>query len=422
MLLKYAWRNIWRNRRRTWVTLSSIVFGLSLMLVSLGLGDGAHQQVVNNGIGFGNGHLTIMPKGYFVAPSNNLMIEDSQDILKRLTEVNYPAPSSWGFLSFAGAQDVRWNPRIVLQAVASSATNSMGLMVVGLDLVAERPFHPLLRVTTLPDGWDRGLIVGYKVADRLGVKQGNKVVLMFQDPRGELASHLFRIIGTYTTGSDDIDSGFGFVSLPTLQRVLGVQDGTVTLLAGFFPSDWDNVARRDAVRAHLTDVPDVKVYGWHETLPELIDYVRLDDASAYFFYGILLIVIAFGILNTSLMSVLERHQEFGTLLAVGWKPRTLVALVLWESLWLAVVGSVFGLLLGLGGHAWFMTHGLDLRGIYAEGISIGGGMLDPILYSRLSMARIFWGYAVVVGIAVLAGVYPAWKAGRTDPIEAIREL
>ncbi len=163
------------------------------------------------------------------------------------------------------------------------------------------------------------------------------------------------------------------------------------------------------------------VYPWQLLQPELRDYVVIDDAFGYLAYAIILIIVSIGVLNTVLMSVMERKREIGILMAVGMRPRSVLRMVLAETVFITIAGIILGLLIGLGVNWYFSVHGLDLRALYDSEFTVSGTVIDPILYSDLRPHRILQICAVVFMLTVSMGLYPAVKASRTEPVEAMEK-
>ena len=175
------------------------------------------------------------------------------------------------------------------------------------------------------------------------------------------------------------------------------------------------------LRERLAETP-AEVLTWRESMAELAQLVWLDDAFGYVMYGIVLVMVGLGLLNTILMGVLERRYEFGVCAALGLHPGQLAGMIICESLALAIISIALGLALGLGVHHYFAISGLDLRWFTETSLSTAGTVFDPILYSHLSLRRVAWSVGIVFMMAAVMSLYPALKAARTELPNALRVL
>ena len=413
-LLMLAWRNLWRNRRRTIITLSTIALGFAMAVISIGLGDGAHNNMIRNGIRMGEGHLTIQPSGYQESPANYLFLENGIALMDRVSALP----------DFEG----RVLPRIDLQLLVASANNSLGAGFKGIDPTLD-PLGQMLGKGLLSGQWlkagdQRGILIGRIMADRLKAKVGTRLVLMSGTRAGDVESRLARVRGIFSSGVDELD---GFLALGDLSLARGFLEaegavpdgGAVTRLALFLTKGDSPVLWRDRIIS-LPLPPEVVALDWQQMMPQLVNFILLDDAGNYIWLSFVLIMVASGILNTILMSVLERTREFGLLRALGLRPALLLRLVLMETVLLAVLALLIGW--GLAGllHWYFATQGLDLSGLYPDGQQVMGVVLDPVMKSELSPNRIATLTGVVLGTTLLAGVYPAIRAARITPVAALR--
>ncbi|MDX1398649.1 MAG: ABC transporter permease, partial [Oceanospirillum sp.] len=329
LLLRLAWRNLWRHRKRTLITLTSIAIGFALAVISIGIGDGSHNSMIRNAITLGNGHLAIQPERYLEAPSNNLMIPDSQKLMDRLDKP----------LAELNRQGVQVNaiPRISLQLLASTANNSVG---VGLEAVSGQIVDPrseqlkkgLIKGQWLADEQTNGIVVGQALANKLKVRLGSKVVLMAGTQGGDTTAQLGRVRGIFQTGMDELDSylilaplELGRLFLQAEITATGTEIETenaqpLTRIALFVaPADGADLAQQQingALSAELK-AQNLALLDWQTLMPDLVQFVALDDAGNYVFLLLILIMVLFGIINTVLMSVLERTREFGLLRALG---------------------------------------------------------------------------------------------------------
>lgn len=406
ILMKLAWRNLWRNVRRTLITMAAIGLGLALAMVSIGLGDGGHEQMIESGVRMGAGHITVQPRGYQKNPSNEKTITNETPVLRALKDIPQVREVSL---------------RIVGRGLISSAANSSGIAFRGVDPTQEGDKSLLAPHVISGDylsvGDARGILIGEKLAQKLRVSVGKRVVLMGQDASKEVSSSLFRVKGIYKTGVSDLDRYFCVISLEGARHFLGLEQG-VTQVAIYLGSQFEVEKVLSLLRSRLGFLP-IEVLPWQEVMPDLLRFVQLDDAGNYLFLGIILVIVALGILNTILMSVLERTREFGMMLALGLSPCFLFFTIMFETTILALMSMVFGGGLGFGGHHYFATVGLNLTGLTAERLTLAGTIISPILYSHLRPMRVVGLLIIVFLVTLVTGLYPAVKASRLSPVKAI---
>lgn len=409
-----AWRNLWRNRRRTLITVSTIAFGFALAVVSIGLGDGGHNAMIRNAIRMGDGHLTVQPRGYLEAPANHRFLHAGGEILAQVRDAGVPG---------------RVAPRVALQLLASSATNAIGVALQGIQ-PGQDPLHEVLGDNLVAGAWlepgdHRGLLIGEALSRKLDAEVGNKVVLMAGGRDGQTISQLGRVRGVFRTGVDELDGYVVLSDLALARQFLYAEGGTaeaapLTRIAVFL-DDPEQLPAAKRNLAKAVTAAEAVVLDWQEMMPQLVSFIVVDDVGNYIWLVFILVMVAFGILNTILMSVLERTREFGLLRALGVSPNQLLVLVLLETILLACVALVVGWAIALGGHAYFAIEGLDLSAIGEDLLTTSGGMMDPILRTELSGGRVTALTLIVFATTLLAGIYPAIRAARVSPVAALHQ-
>jgi putative ABC transport system permease protein len=426
LLVKISWRNLWRNPRGTLLTALALGLGLALLLISLGLLDGGHEQTIADGVRFGPGHVVVQAKGYQDSGSDELLLP--AQVVSNIE----------GFLQKATIKHfVRGvSPRLLATGLLSSSASSAGVRIVGVIPEEERqvsliPQRMVQGTYLTSDNKIAGVVVGDELARKLELKIGSKAVLMTQALRqpatangtgdaDEMQSTLLRVSGIFRTGLQAIDANMIYVPMSAAQALLGVTGDQVTQVTLLLVREGDSpmVARR--LRTQLAKDP-VEVLTWRESLPMLAHILGLDHAFNYIMNGVILSMVGLGILNTILMRVLERRYEFGVTKALGLRPRQLAVMVVGESLALTAISLALGLVVGLSVQHYFATAGLDLRWVFKAGLP-PALVFDPILYSRLSMDRIVWSVSIVFAMATIISFYPALKAARTDLPDALKVL
>ena len=413
VLFSLAWRNIWRHRRRTIITLSSIAIGFGLAVISIGIGDGSHNSMIRNAIKLGEGHITVQPRGYLEAPANYKYIANGKSVAAQIAD-----------LKIAGSVQ----PRISLQVLASTANNSVGAGLEGIA-VTDDPRALTLRPMLLKGEWIksgdvRGVVIGDGMARKLKVKLGSKVVVMAGKQGGDSQAQLGRVRGIFDSRMDELDD---FLILADLQFARTFLEGEGADLAqhpttrfAIFLDDEEQMAMWKQRLRGTIDQTKLVALDWQEMMPQLVQFIVIDDAGNYIFLLLILMLVVFGIVNTVLMSVLERTREFGLLRALGMSRYHLLLLVFCESLLLSLLAVVIGWLVGGSLHLWFSHHGIDFSSLMAEGTAIMGTFMDPVVFTELSGDRVFQLTAIIFIATLTSGIYPAIKAARVTPVEALR--
>ena len=416
LLVKIGWRNLWRNPRGTLLTALALGLGLTLLLISLGLLDGSHEQMVGNAVRFGTGHGVIQARGY--------QDSGSQELLLPARVVS----TTGEFLQTEALKPVvrGMSPRLLGSGLLSSAANASGVSMMGVIPKEERAVslipQRIIEGNYLNDDQQSGVVIGAELARNLAVKIGAKVVLMTQavPPSdtgatdaggGEMQSTLLRVSGIFRTGIQAVDAHVIQVPLPEAQALLGVTD-RVTQVAILLEREEDSLMVARSLRKQLTGVP-VEILPWRESMPTLAQMFLLDEAFNYVMNGVVLAMVGLGILNTILMRVLGRRYEFGLCSALGLRPMQLGVMIIGESLALTTISLALGLVLGLGAQHYFATAGLDLRWFFHSSLPTAL-VFDPIIYSRLSLTRIASSVGIVFLMATIISFYPALKAARTE--------
>lgn len=426
LLVKISWRNLWRNPRGTLLTALALGLGLALLLISLGLLDGGHEQAIADGVRFGPGHVVVQAKGYQDSGSDELLLP--AETVSKIEE----------FLQTGTIKQVvrGVSPRLLATGLLSTSASSAGVRIVGVIPKDDRavsliPQRMVEGTWLTNDNKLSGVVIGDELARKLELKIGSKTVLMTQALRpaatksatgagDEMQSTLLRVTGIFRTGLQAIDANMIYLPLSAAQALLGVSDGQVTQVTLLLVQEGDSPMVARALRKQLTGAP-VEVLTWRESLPMLAHILGLDHAFNYIMNGVILSMVGLGILNTILMRVLERRYEFGVSKALGLRPRQLAVMVVGESLALTAISLALGLAVGLSVQHYFATAGLDLRWVFKAGLP-PALVFDPILYSRLSVDRIVWSVSIVFAMATIISFYPAFKAARTELPDALKVL
>jgi len=410
-LNKLAWRNLWRRKRRTMITGFSVAFGVMLAVTFTGAGDYFYTRMIDAGASMGMGHVTIEAVDYHRAPS----------LKKRLHHVETLREKA---LQLPQVADVM--TRITGQAMFASASKSVGGMFIAVDPAQENSENNLFirsiiegSMLSAPEG--RNIIVGSKLAKKLHLRMGKKVVYTTTDVHGEIVSAIARVSGIFETGISEVDGAMAMLPIHSVQKVLGYQIDEATLLGIILKDQRFSKSMRDKLAA-MPLYSGVEVLSWQQSQPELAGMIAVDKSSNYISQLLIGLLVAAGILNTMLMSVLERTREFGVMMAVGMAPSALFRLIMLESFWLAVIGLIAGIIITIPWYIYMANIGIDLSGAYGDDFNFAGVLLDPVMKIRLFQESIF---AILFGLftlALAAGAYPAWRAGRIPPVESLKTI
>ncbi len=411
MIWKMAYRNIWKNKRRTLITLASISFGVLLSITFTGIGDSSYSKMINGAARLGSGHVSILPRGYLDAPSLGKTIHIQPTLMNRIRNRKHITACV---------------PRIVGQVMAATPKDSVGAMFIALDPSREssKTSHILdciKKGRIFSENSKTGVLIGVKMAARLKARIGSKVIYTATDKHGEIVSALSRVSGIFQTGANQSDAYMIILPLHRVAKLLGYEPGEYTELAIFVDDQHYSRWIRDSIRKMITS-PEMEVLTWRKTMSEFAGWVTLDSTMNYLFQVIIFLMVAAGILNTILMSVLERSREFGIMLAIGMSPGRLVRMIFAESVWLGLFGIIAGLVITFPVYYTMHTHGLDLSSWMTETTDIAGVIFDPVIYNELRLKSLIIILSGAFTVTVLAGIYPAWKAGRIPPVEAIKSI
>ena len=400
-LLRMAWRNIGRNPRRTAILLTTVSVGIMGTLLSMAVLWGMMTGMIETAIQTDLGHLQIHAEGYESDPEISLLLPDGgQSILRVLDE--HPSV-------------VAHAPRIRSEVLVSSPTTSLGLRLLGVDSLREPSVSSLKNWITegqFLSGQAREAVIGRRLADRLNVEVGDKMVLSAQDTQGDMTSQSVRIRGLFESSSADFDKGSIFINLDQAARMLATGSGISEIV--IVTRDRDEVT---ALQTHLlSSLERVEVQRWTDIQPFIAFLIESSGTAASSLYLVIFVAMAFGIANVMMMSIFDRIREIGVMLALGMSRARLLTLVILEGIMVTTLGTVIGL--GLAAAIVFsLSGGIDFS-LYAEGLNdMGAGArivprLNPIDFVQPILISIF--------TALIASIWPALRAIRLQPAEATR--
>lgn len=408
--VKMAWRNIWRNPRRSILTMTAIAFACLLLVFMLSFQFGSYDTMINSAVKIHTGHLQVQAEGY-------------QD--KRTMRLVVPDPGAIGSILEKTPGIDAYTYRANAFSLVSSEERTYGIVVIGIDPAREANVSTLKKVirqgSYLSEGDTNQALLGELLAKNLQVGLGDELVVIGQGRDGSVAATVVEVKGTYNSGQDEFDRSSIHIPLKHFQDVYAMRGGVHEVVAlgkslGAIPA-----IRKTVEDTIENDDPKnlLVVLDWIDLMPGLIEGIKLDLISGLILYCILILVVAFSILNTFLMAVFERTKEFGVMMAIGTTPRRLTKLLLLESITMTVIGIVVGIIAGCLVTWYFQVHGIAISGMSEVLRQFG---IPERMYPQLSFLSVTIGPTLVLFITSLTALYPALRVRRLRPVEALASV
>jgi ABC-type lipoprotein release transport system permease subunit len=404
MLMKISWRNIWRQKRRTFIVLASVIVGTAAVLVFDSVSMGFITQQLNNEINNQVAHIQINAKGY----------NDNKVIANRIKNPNEIESKLKG-TNFIKA----YSKRIITYGMLSSADNSGGTVMVGIEPNKEQ--HVTSIKSYITEGEYIGdnpneIVIGKAMAKKLNVGLDDKIVMMVAATDGSVQSELYRVKGIFKSPNSEFDKSHVFVPLKSAQNLLKMNDD-ITQFA-LIVNDLDNV---ELNKKELQKIIGKKyeVLSYRDIMPLLVFYIEISIQMMALMYVFIGIAILFSIINTMLMAVFERIQEFGVLMSIGMKRKDIFIMIIQESLFIGLLGTVIGFLVGYIIYLYLAVNGIDLSVFAASLESLGVG---SVIYPVIDINVIYRSLLIIPVTAVIGAIYPAIKAIRLQPTDAMRYI
>jgi putative ABC transport system permease protein len=410
MDLQLAWRNIWRNPRRTVLTGCAITFATVLLVFMLSFQFGSYETMINTSVKISTGHLQVQAEKYQEKKSIRFVIPDPRAIAAIVDQI--PEVAAYTFRGQAFA-------------LISSKDRTYGVVVTGIDPQKEATVSRIKKLVQAgnyltADDVNQAL-VGNLLAKNLRVSIGDELTLLGQGRDGSIGATVLQVKGIFRSGIDEFDRSAMQIPLSTFQDIFSME-GAVheVVIIGKSLSDVSRIkAQLKAALAVLNNGKALKILDWQELMPGLRQAIEMDLVSGLIFYGLLIIVVAFSILNTFLMAIFERTKEFGVMMAVGTTPRRLTKILLIESMSMTLIGIITGICIGIGITYYFQIHGIDFSG-GSELLSQFG--ISGRMYPKLSLLSVSIGPFMVLFFTLFAALYPALKVRRLRPVEAMTAI
>lgn len=404
--LSLAWRNVWRNPRRSILTLMAIGFAAMLLVFMLSFQFGAYEDMINASVRLATGHLQVQAPGFNDRPKIRKTIQNVPDVLAALSRTR-------GITAFS--------PRSQTFVLASAGSRTRGVLAMGVDPETEK------NVSTLPGQIRQGrylsadapntVIVGQYLARRLNIGIGRELTLLGNTKDGSIAATVVTVRGIFQSGIDAFDRSTLQMPLADFDRLFAMGGAVHAIVA-----TTDRLKHIGPIKTALRAEPalnNLAVLDWADLTPGLKQSIQLDLVSGIIMYIILIIVVAFSILNTFLMAVFERTREFGVMMAIGTPPGRLVRIMLMESLAMTGVGLIGGMVLGYLVTAYFSSAGIPMGGA-ADLLAQYG--ISGRLYPRLSALSLLTGPLIIGVVTFLTALFPALRIPRLKPVEAMKAV
>ncbi len=408
--LKMAWRNIWRNPRRTLLTIAAIAFASMILVFMLSFQLGCYETMINTSVKISTGHLQIQAKGYLKDKKMRLVIKNPDKVAKFLDTIKGIDTYTFRTNGFC---------------LVSSDKRTYGVVVTGIDPLKEAnasSIKSLVRKGSyLKEDDQYTALMGGLLSNNLKVDINDEITILGQGRDGSIAAAVLTIKGIFNSGIDEFDRNVIMMGLKGFQEIFSMGKsvheavitadslGDVSMIKQNIQNNFLTIKGDDSLA-----VPD-----WMEIMPGLLQGIQMDLVSGIIMYIILVIVVAFSIFNTFLMAILERTREFGVMMAIGTSPSRITKLVMFESICMTIVGILLGIIIGSLVTLYFQKYGIFIAG--TEDILKEYGIPER-LYPRLSLISAAAGPFVVFLITFVSSVFPALRIRKLNPVKAMANV
>ena len=404
---RLAWRNIWRQKRRTWLTALAMIFSNILLIFMISLQFGSYDMMINNTLTMFTGQLQVQRVGYLDNQKMRDVVDDigalASGIRKQFPAANIAA---------------RANAFVLV----SSDERSFGTQVVGVEPAYEPTVSTIAGLLSegryLEDKNAAEIVIGSVMARNLKVKIGDELTFVGSGKDGSFAAGVVIVVGIFDSGSQDLDRSLAEMPLAYFQTAFEMGDsGHMIVISQNELSAVTGMI--EPLEALIAKQDELVALGWETLVPGLKQAIQADMTSAWFMYAVLIVLVAFSVLNTQLMSVLERTREFGVIMALGIKPRRLALLVLLETFLMASLGLLIGVLLGALVSGYFASVGFAYPGMDEMAAKFN---MSPVMYPAVGPLSLFLGPSIVFVFCLFAAIYTALKLYGLRPVEAMRAV
>ncbi|MCB0655630.1 MAG: ABC transporter permease [Saprospiraceae bacterium] len=405
MLLSLAWRNIWRNKRRTLITAASVLFAVLFSSVMQSIQRGTWDHMVDNVVNYYYGYIQVQGKKFWDDRSIDEVI-DRQTLLEQVPD--------------RIKEDYPLVPRLESFALASGGNRTQGALMIGIDAAKEDQLTGLKGRISQGDYWEsspEGILVGEGLAQNFKIGVGDTLIFLSQGYHGVNAVGEYPVRGLIHFASPDLSKTMVYLHLTDAQQFYGTGDQVTSVVVGL--KDKDEVSTLvNTLRSDL-DTSQYAVKDWQQMMPELMQAKEMDTASANVILIILYIIISFGILGTILMMTKDRQYELGVLLSIGMRRMQLFGMMWMEVIMIGMLGVGLGFLISVPLVKYLSLHPFQMSGEYAQAYEKFGA--EPIIPPAFDWGIFSWQVLFVFIITSLLALYPFWVIRKMRPVEAMRQ-
>jgi len=411
LTLRLAWRNLRRNRRRTWITATTVALAVLLLQLEVSTIVGIERQSMDNLISYQTGHAKVFAAGYF-AERDELPLDraltDAARLVRRLEAIPGVAAAT---------------PRVVFAAQLSDGRDQVPCTGIGIDLEGGETgvFRIPEAVTagTFLTGEEPGLLLGSGLAELFGVRSGGWLTVVAKTRPGAYEALELRVVGLVGTGNPEIDRNSFFVQLATARRMLAMDGGATEIAVRFGPAAGE-AATLARMRSALAAEPGLEVLGWRDLEQDYLAMATAERINNGIFLGIFVVLGVVGVANTVMLAVFERTREIGMLMALGLRGAGVRRIFVAEGAMLGLLGAAIGTLLAVGLMIPYAAYGLNLTALYGD-VDLGYPVKDR-LYGAIDGTALGVVWLLTALLSALASFYPAMRASRQRPAEALRHV
>jgi len=405
LLLKLGWRNVWRNKRRSIITTLAVTFAVMLSIAMRGIQLGTYEVNIRHVVELFTGYVQIQAPGYIDKPSLHKSFRMNRGLRAVLDEE---------------PRIIAYAPRILGDGLISFRENSQGAVLFGIEPEAESKVSTIssrvIRGAFLDKANSAEIIVGATLLENLRAAIGDEIVVLAQGFDGSLGNLKFTIVGAVKTGMIEIDRSAVFMHIEAARELL-LMYGRATMIAVRL-KDLPQIEPVEALLSPRLALQDLDVLTWKEVMPGLEQGIEMDNVSGILTLAILVIVVAFGITNTVLMSITERFREFGIVLSLGMPSRMLIGVVLLETAMIVVMGIILGNVLAYGVNSYIAMNPIVFEGEFGKLYEEYGFL--PRIESTVRFSSFLNNTLSILIVSILAVLYPLTKVLRLEPLKGIR--